>query len=241
MTLAEHSATFCYPPVPRETTAGRCQTPIILGIQTDIHASSSNGRCVPAAVSWCPLLHGPSASPGGWGLWGAGPDRCLQQQGLRDPGGTSGAREHSNGCCQYPSLGVLWGYGTSPGVMQVVSKPAKVLANPHHPYLCLVFALQIFYKVLQMSPITLVNLICLSKTAATSEEDTPPEGSGALLIINACQWSVSYLFGQLASKWQAFQARHIQTASAAGSCFYEERHAQCTDVFSRTTTACFLF
>lgn len=73
----------------------------------------------------------------------------------------------------------VWGCcgDTSPGVMQVVAKPAKLLANPHHPSLCLVFALQIFCKVLQMSPITSVNSICLSKTAATSEEDMPPEGS----------------------------------------------------------------
>lgn len=70
---------------------------------------------------------------------------------------------------------VLWGCGRSPGIMQVIAKPVKMLANSRPPSLCLVFPLPTFDKFVQMCTTTSTGL---SKTAAASEEDMPPGGPG---------------------------------------------------------------
>lgn len=56
-------------------------TPTTLGTQTNsTHSGASNGRCV------LHPSHGVLFSPGGWGLWSSGSERCLQEQALREAG-----------------------------------------------------------------------------------------------------------------------------------------------------------
>lgn len=64
-------------------------------------------------VLWCPFLWGPLASPGEWGLWGTGPGRCLQKQGLREPGTWVGTGNAAR-CYWYLGLEVLVGMQHKP-------------------------------------------------------------------------------------------------------------------------------
>lgn len=66
--------------------------------------------------------------------------------------------------------------GRSPETMQVTAKPAKIIADLSPPSLCLLSALQTFYKVLQMSPTTLVKLYLPEQNCNYLKEDMPLGG-----------------------------------------------------------------
>lgn len=123
MTLAEHSGMFCYLHVLQEAGV----TPPGPWAHRPTYMQALLMALVPLQPSQCPLLHRPSASPGGWGVWSSGPERCLQGQVLRDTGAWWGQEMHF--CSWYPGLGYFWGYGRSPKATEVTAKPAKMLAD----------------------------------------------------------------------------------------------------------------
>lgn len=107
--------------------------------------------------------------------------------------GCGGDRQCSRECFWYPGLGCLWGCGWSPETLLVTAKPEKMLANLPPPSLCLLCALQIFYKLLQMFPTTLVKFYLPEQNCNYFERGHAPRRvqEKIPLIINACQWSES--------------------------------------------------
>lgn len=171
VTLAEHSATCCYPLVLQEATGVRWHTPTTLGTQTSTHAGSSDSRCAPAATSWG-ILHRPSASPGGWGLWSSAPERCLQEQALRDTGAWWG-QEVQQWVVLVPRSGVLVGMWQklidNAGHSKKSKNYCKFITSITLPSLCSSNFLQNTSNV----PNNFSKTNCLSKTATTSKEDMP--------------------------------------------------------------------
>lgn len=76
----------------------------------------------------------------------------------------------------YTGLGVLVGMRHKPRVTQVMAKSAEVLENSYLTFSALSLLFKSSMKVFRC-PLLLQKTIFLSRTAATSEEDMPPECS----------------------------------------------------------------